>query len=52
MPTVTCTFIKTALAYALVGMLLSTLGLIHSAVRLHPLLGLLQPTALYAIMVG
>lgn len=52
MPAITRTFIKTALAYALIGMLLSALGLIHNALRLHPLLGLLQPTALHAIMVG
>ncbi len=52
MPTITRTFIKTALAYALVGMLLSTLGLIHTTVPLHPVLGLIRPTALHAIMVG
>jgi len=52
MPTITRTFIKTALAYALVGMLLSTLALIHTAVPLHPVLGVIRPTALHAIMVG
>lgn len=52
MPTITRTFIKTALAYALTGMLLSTLGLIHNALRLHPVWGLMQPTALHLIVVG
>ena len=52
MPTITRTFIKTAMAYAVVGMLLSTLWLIQVAQPIHPLLAFLQPTALHLIVVG
>ncbi len=52
MPTVTRTMIKTALAYVLLGVALSTLWLIHLVRPLHPLLAHLQPTALHLIVVG
>ncbi len=52
MSTITRTFIKTAMSYALLGSVLSTLWLLNVAWSLHPLLGLLQPTALHMIVVG
>ena len=52
MPTITRTLIKTAMSYALIGMLLSALWLIHLAWPLHPLLAYLQPTALHLLVVG
>lgn len=52
MPTITRTFIKTALAYALLGTLLSALWLINAVWPLHPLLGAIQPTALHMIVIG
>jgi hypothetical protein len=52
MPTITRTFIKTALGYMLAGALLSALWLLHVVWPLHPLLGYLQPTALHLIVVG
>jgi hypothetical protein len=52
MPTITRTMIKTALAYALAGTLLSALWLVHLAQPLHPLISHLQPTAIHLIVVG
>lgn len=52
MPTITRTFIKTALAYLVGGALLSALWLLNLAWPLHPLLSYLQPTALHLIVVG
>jgi hypothetical protein len=52
MPTITRTFIKTAMGYALLGTVLSTIWLLNVAWSLHPLLGLLQPTALHLLVVG
>lgn len=52
MPTITRTFIKTALAYLVGGTLLSALWLLNLAWPLHPLLSYLQPTALHLIVVG
>jgi hypothetical protein len=52
MPTITRTFIKTALGYMLAGALLSALWLLQRAWPLHPLLGYIQPTALHLIVVG
>lgn len=52
MPTITRTFIKTALSYALLGVLLSTLWVIQLVWPLHPLLNFVQPTALHLIVVG
>jgi hypothetical protein len=44
--------IKTALAYVLIGMLLSALWLIQIVQPIHRLVGHLQPTALHLIVVG
>lgn len=52
MPTMTRTFIKTALVYALIGTLLSTLWWINLVWPLHPLLGAIQPTALHMLVIG
>lgn len=52
MPLITRTLIKTALAYLLLGTLLSTLWLLQLIRPLHPLLGYLQPTALHLVFVG
>ncbi len=52
MPMITRTLIKTAMAYAVVGMLLSSLWLINIVWPLHPLLGYLQPTAFHLLVVG
>ncbi len=52
MPTVTRTFIKTALVYAFSGTLLSALWLINLARPLHPLLAAVQPTAIHLIVIG
>lgn len=52
MPTITRTFIRTAMGYALVGTVLSTLWLLNVVWSLHPLLGLIQPTAIHMVVVG
>lgn len=52
MPTITRTFIKTAMGYVLLGMFLSALWLLQLAWPLHPLLVFFQPTALHLIVVG
>jgi hypothetical protein len=52
MTTIIRTYIKTALSYALVGTLLSTVWLIQLAWPIHPLLAFLQPTALHLLVVG
>lgn len=52
MPTITRSMIKTGLAYAVLGTLLSTLWLIQLVQPLHPLISHLQPTALHMIVVG
>ncbi len=52
MPTITRTMIKTAMLYAVVGMLLSAVWLVQVARPLHPLLRYIQPTALHLIVVG
>lgn len=52
MPTVTRIFIKTALVYACVGMLLSALWLINAAWLLHPLIGAIQPTTIHVTVIG
>lgn len=52
MPTITRTFIKTALLCAVLGVGLSALWLIQLVVPMHPLIGYLQPTALHLIVVG
>lgn len=52
MPTITRTFIKTAMGYVLLGGLLSAVWLIHLAWPLHPLVSFVQPTALHLIVVG
>jgi hypothetical protein len=44
--------IKTAMIYLLAGTLLSTVWLVQLVEPLHPLLALLQPTALHLIVVG
>jgi len=52
MATVTRIFIKTALGYACIGMLLSALWLINGVWTLHPLLGAIQPMAIHMIVIG
>lgn len=52
MPGITRTFIKTAMGYALAGMLLSALWLIQRAWPLHPLIPHVQPTGIHLIVVG
>lgn len=52
MPTMTRTFIKTALVYAVGGTLLSALWLVNVVWPLHPLLTAIQPTALHLIVIG
>ncbi len=52
MPAITRVMLKTAMLHALVGMLLSGLRLVEVAQPLHPLLRVIQPTALHLIVVG
>ena len=52
MPIITHTFIKTALAYALTGMVLGAVWVLHRAWPLHPLLAYVQPTAIHMVVVG
>lgn len=52
MPTITRTFIKTAMVLAVVGVVLSALSLVQRVWELHPVLGYVQPTALHLIVVG
>ncbi len=52
MPLITRTLIKTALVWAIAGMLLSAAWLLQIAIPLHPLLRFVQPTALHLIVVG
>ncbi len=52
MPAITRTFIKTAFAYGLLGVTLSTLWVINLVWPNYPLLGAIQPTALHLIVVG
>lgn len=52
MPGVTRIFIKTALVYGCIGLLLNTLSVINSVWWRQPLLGAIQPTAIHLIVVG
>jgi hypothetical protein len=52
MPTITRACIKAAMIYAVAGVALSALWLIEIARPIHPLLRLVQPTALHLIVVG
>lgn len=52
MPTITRTFIKSGLAYLLIGSALSAIWLLQLAWPIHPLLGAIQPTGLHMIVVG
>jgi hypothetical protein len=52
MPTITRTLIKTGMAYALVGTVLSGLWFLHLISPLHPVFGYLQPTAIHLVVVG
>jgi hypothetical protein len=49
---ITRTMIKTAMIYALAGTALSTLWLLELAWPIHPVLRLIQPTALHLIVMG
>ncbi len=52
MPTITRTMIKTALVYALLGMILSAVWLVKIVLPLPALVGHVQPTALHLLVVG
>ena len=52
MPTITRTFIKTALLSAVLGVVLSAVWLVQLVLPLHPLLGHIQPTALHLLVIG
>lgn len=52
MPLITRTMIKMAMVYALAGTALSALWLVEIAWPMHPVLRLVQPTALHLIVMG
>ena len=52
MPLITRTMIKMAMVYALAGSLLSALWLVEIVWPIHPILRLIQPTALHLIVMG
>ncbi len=52
MPLITRTLIKTAMLWAIAGMLLSAAWLLQLAIPMHPLVRFVQPTALHLVVVG